>query len=188
LSRRTIRFRRPPAALGSVRIVEELSDGPEIADPVQALAAARGYARGLAEGVELARSEAAGRLDEAAAAVESAREEAARSLARTAAELGVEIARRLLRTEVSIGRHDLEAMVRESLQAAGAGREECVVHLHPDDVESLKDVHFRSLTRIEADSGIARGDVHVETRLGCLVRELDESLEAIGDRLRQELS
>jgi flagellar biosynthesis/type III secretory pathway protein FliH len=103
-----------------------------------------------------------------------------RGLARgTAAELALEIARTLLRTELARGNYDLERLVRETLGEASVGRSPCVVHLHPADHARLADLRFRSGTRLEPDEGVSRGDVHVETPPGLLVRDVDGALDAI---------
>lgn len=143
-------------------------------------ARAEGERRGL---------EAAGAcLDSAVVRLAVFEEESRAALARTAAELALEIARTLLRTELARGNYDLERIVRETLSEASVGRSACVVHLHPADHARLADVRFRSGTRLEPDEGVARGDVHVETPLGLLVRDLDGTIEAIGKRLQEELA
>ena len=57
----------------------------------------------------------------------------------------------------------------------------------PSDAERLKPLPFRSGTKIEADPEVAPGDVHVTTPHGVLVRDQDEVLEAIRNRIRGEL-
>jgi len=145
-------------------------------------------AHARAEGERAGRAAAAATLDAAVLRLNALEEELRGSLARTAAELALEIARTLLRTELARGNYDLERMVRETLSEASVGRSPCVVHLHPSDHARLADVRFRSGTRLEPDEGVSRGDVHVETSLGLLVRDLDGALDAIGKRLREDLA
>lgn len=145
-------------------------------------------ARARAEGERRGREAAAGVLDQAVARLRTLEQEAHVVLARTAAELALEIARTLLRSELARGNYDLETIVRETLGEAAVGRSPCVVHLNPSDHARLAELRFRSGTRLEPDEGVARGDVHVETALGLLVRDLDGILEAIGKRLQEELS
>jgi hypothetical protein len=76
--------------------------------------------------------------------------------------------------------------VRETLSASGVERGPCVVHLHPEDAARLSEVRFRSGTRIEADEGVARGDVQVSTPQGLLVRDLEDCLGAIAAGLHGE--
>jgi hypothetical protein len=63
-----------------------------------------------------------------------------------------------------------------------------VVHLNPDDLARLEGVRFRAGTRLEADSGVRRGDVHVESALGLLVREIDALLASVGERIAGDLA
>ena len=61
------------------------------------------------------------------------------------------------------------------------------MHLHPDDHARLKGVLFRSGTTLELDPNMVRGDVHLSTPRGLLVRDLDSALEAIREQLLKEL-
>ncbi len=144
-------------------------------------------AEGREQGLREARESAAAALDLAVQELSAAEEESRAALARTAAELALEIARVLLRRELPRGNYDLERIVRDVLSEAAVGRGACVVHLNPADHERLDGVRFRSGTRLAPDEGVSAGDVHVETPLGLLVRDLDAALEAIGGRLREEL-
>jgi len=58
--------------------------------------------------------------------------------------------------------------------------------LNPADHARLADIRFRTGTTIQADDGVPRGDVHVETSLGIMVRETMGSLDAIEKRLLEE--
>ena len=140
-----------------------------------------------ARGVEEARAELAGVLDRALEEIESLRESAVVRLAQDATTLALEIARELVRCEIRAGRHDIERIVRETLGASTVGRGTCVVHVHPHDAQRLERVHFRARTQIEPDPSVPEGDVHVTTPQGLLVRDLEHTLDAIGERLRQEL-
>jgi flagellar biosynthesis/type III secretory pathway protein FliH len=102
--------------------------------------------------------------------------------------LGLEIAQHLLRSEIDAGKYGIEQIVRETLHESRVGRAECLVHLHPDDYERLSDVPFRSGTKLQPDDGVPRGEVQVESALGCIVRDIDRALESIGERLRGELN
>jgi flagellar biosynthesis/type III secretory pathway protein FliH len=146
----------------------------------------RGHARGLAEGEARALAGAVRRLDEAAAALVRAREESDRAVAEDSARLALVIAREIVRAEVDAGRYDIERIVREALHVSGAGRAECVVHLHADDLQRLSGIQFRSATRLEADPEVSRGDVHVSTPRGIVVRDLDALLATIAERLKED--
>jgi len=144
--------------------------------------------RARAEGERNALERSSDVLERATARLLAFEEEARASLARTATELAIEIARVLLRREIAQGSYDLERIVRETLSEAAVGRGPCVVHLNPEDHARLVGARFRSGTRLEADEGVSRGDVHVETSVGLLARDVDAALEAIGTRLREELA
>lgn len=158
--------------------------------PAQVIAD-RAHAAGVELGArvrsEAERESATRALERAAERLDAFRQEADASLARTATELALAITRRLLRSELSRGNVDLERVVRETLQAASSERGACVVHLNPADLEALAGVEFRAGTRLCADVEVARGDVHVETSLGLIVRELDGALESIAGELRELL-
>jgi flagellar biosynthesis/type III secretory pathway protein FliH len=147
----------------------------------------RARAAGLAQGQLEAGAGAAGALDAAAARLDAAREAALGGVTHQVIDLAVEIARTLLRVELPEGRYDLEGMVREALSFSGVERGRCVVHLNPQDAQRLSGLSFRSGTAIEADPGVARGSVHITTPQGLLVRDLDEALRAISERLHGEV-
>ena len=176
---------RLPAPVRSVRLHAQTAGDPSQA--VLSLVRERALAEGAAAARQAMREEAVTLLEESVAQVTASASEARDSLARTAVELGVEIARRLLRAEITRGNYDLQTLVRESLAEAVAGRGPCVIHLHPDDCDALRDVKFRTGTRVQADEGVRRGDVHVETELGLLVRENAGALDAIEKRLMEDL-
>jgi flagellar biosynthesis/type III secretory pathway protein FliH len=167
----------PPASLVGVRVLAG-ANGKGLDQALEHL-----LCEARAEGAVLERGRSAGALAAAAERLDAHRAEAAEELAQTAVDLALEIARHLVAVEVESGRHDIERIVRESLAASGAGRGECTVHLHPSDAATLAGTVFRSGTRIEADQGVARGEVQVETPNGLLVRNLPDALDEIGRRL-----
>jgi flagellar biosynthesis/type III secretory pathway protein FliH len=63
-----------------------------------------------------------------------------------------------------------------------------VVHLCPDDLERLQDVSFRAGTQLVADGELGRGEVHVTTPHGVLVRDIDIALDGVLERIRADLS
>lgn len=146
------------------------------------------FAKGVCEGERRASQAAAGALAQACERLDRARETAVGQMTHDTLELTLEIARRLLRSEIAAGHYDMERIVREALSFSGAGRGACVVHLNPADAAALASVQFRAGTQIEADVSVARGDAHVTTPHGLLVREIDEALRAVGEHLREELA
>lgn len=126
-------------------------------------------------------------FDAAVERLDAAREEALQHLNHTAVELAVDIARQLLRVELPAGHYDLVQIVRETLAFSGDSRGPCTVHLNPTDAAALADIPFRSGTQIESDPAVPRASVHVTTPHGLLVRDLDEALRSIGERLLGDL-
>lgn len=170
----------PPARLAGVRVVSAThgASGAALDQAVERL-----LSEARAEGAAGERRRSAGALAAAVERLDVHRAEASLELAQTAVELALEIARHLVAVEVECGRHDIERIVREALAASGAGRGECVVHLHPADAAALAGTTFRAGTRVEADHGVARGEVQVETPNGLLVRNLGDAMDEIGRRI-----
>ncbi len=127
-------------------------------------------------------------LDDAVQRLDEATDDARRRVGEGALELALAIARRLLRTEIDAGRYDLETIVREVLHESGAGRGNCTVHVHPDDLVLLAGVEFRAGTELVPDTSVAKGDVRVTTPDGILVRDVERAVEAIGDRIRGDVA
>lgn len=147
------------------------------------LARAAGYREGYAH----ATREAAQALELAAQRLDEAGDAARDEIAKMVVELSMEIAKSMLAVEIDEGRYDIEKVVREALSWSGVGRGACTVHLHPEDFARLQGIPFRAGTELEPDTGVDRGDVHVTTPRGLLVRELDDALESIHDRLLEDL-
>lgn len=165
-----VRLGRGPDAL-SAFIDERLQEARE-----------EGRRQGFLEG-QASVAEILGQTNEAVAQAHTVAEE---ELAMTTIFLARSIARQILRTEIAEGRYDLERIVRECLASSGVGRGQVTVHLNPADAASLADVSFRSATTIESDVEVARGDVHVETPMGTLIRDVDQLLATIVERIRSE--
>ena len=145
------------------------------------------YERGRKDGLAAGAESGADTLDQAVTRLEAASDRAQEALPSQIVELAVEIAGILLELRVDAGEYDLERIVRGALAHSGVGRGSCVVHLHPDDHARLKDVIFRSGTVLELDPNMIRGDVHLSTPRGLLVRDLTSSLETIREQLLEEL-
>lgn len=176
-------LRSPPVG---VRIAEGTAEA--FIERLKSERSSDAFARGREAGMREAIAGAAGALGTAAERLDAARASAATELAASAVALAVEIARHILRAEISSGHHDIERVVRETLAVSGVGRGSCVVHVNPLDAEKLKHVPFRAGTVIEADHEVAAGDVHITTPHGVLVRDVDDALASIAERIRGELS
>ena len=142
-----------------------------------------GFARGRAEAL----SGAAALVEEAATRIDQAREEALLAVPGFAARFAEEIARQLLHIELAAGRHEIEAMVRETLAESGIGRGECIVHVNPQDAERLEGVVWRRGTTLEADPNVPLGTVQVTTTSGLLVRDVDLCVKHASERLHGHL-
>jgi len=152
----------------------------------EALAAA--YARGLEDGRRETLESGAAALLAVVERVDAAADRAQEELARQSVELAVEIARTLVGLRIDAGEYDLETIVRGALSDSGVGRGACVVHLNPEDHARLEGVLFRSGTELCVDPSLARGDVHLSTPRGLLVREMEATLEAIREQLLEEVA
>ena len=109
-------------------------------------------------------------------------------VATSAVELGLGIARSLVRSELANDRHDIEAIVRDILKATTDGRTTTVIRVSESDAARLQEANFRAATEVIADQSISTGSARVETPQGVLVRDIDESLRAISARLTEQVS
>ena len=144
---------------------------------------ARRFEEGVQEGLRRSREAGGGAPAAAADRLDEARESALAELSRTSVDLAVRIASVLLKVELDAGHYDIEKIVRSSLSWSGVGRGACTVHLHPQDVARLTSVPMRKLTEVEADPEITPGNCHVTTPQGVLVRDVEECLVAIREKL-----
>ncbi len=145
-----------------------------------------------AAGFECGRSEniqtGVAALEAALAALEDHSARAIQELEAYGIELAVEIARSLVRVRVDAGEYDLERVIRGALAYSGVDRGEVTLHLHPDDHAQLEQFLFRSGTNLEVDPSLPRGDVHLSTPRGLLVREVEGVLDSIREQLLEDLS
>lgn len=133
------------------------------------------------------RGTATAALEAAGERIMEAIERAEESLSTDAIELGVEIARQILKVEIAASNYDLERLVRSTLGASDVKRGHCVVFLNPDDIEMIDGITFRKETELRGDASVPRGSVHVETPRGLLVRDPNAALEEIREQLLEDL-
>ena len=141
-----------------------------------------------AEGYAAALEGAAAALEAATDSLKASREECLAEVTGVAVELGLGIARRLVRTELAAERHDIEAIVRDVLTATKDGRTTTKIYVAPEDATRLSEVTFRAATEVVSDEGVSIGSVRVETPQGVLVRDIDGSMRSITDRLSKEVA
>lgn len=146
------------------------------------------FAEGHAMGQLTLVDSGAGALEAALAALEDKVVRAEQELAHHAVEIGVEIARALVRVRIQAGDYDLERIVRGALADSGVGRGEVTVHLNPEDHAALEQASFRDGTQLESDPTLPRGDVHLSTPRGLLVRDVEGTLESIREQLLEDLA
>lgn len=165
-----------------------------ISDTLEAIAERRvaaeveaAYRRGLEEGRSQTFETGQQALEALLTRLDAAAERAQAELSQTTVELAVEITQLLVGMRVGAGEYDLESIVRGALADSGVGRGACVVHLNPEDHERLSEVLFRSGTTLEADPNLPRGDVHLSTPRGLLVREMSATLTSIREQLLEEV-
>jgi flagellar biosynthesis/type III secretory pathway protein FliH len=108
----------------------------------------------------------------------------------TAIRVGVAVAEKLIKSQLSIRPELASAMIVDALRLA-AGQPKLTIHLHPDDLAAWGDQGPRiveSLTAcadstLIADPQIGRGGCHIETIHG----EIDARVETMLERLASEL-
>ena len=127
-------------------------------------------------------------LANAIEALETQRENCVADVASAAVELGLGIARSLVRSELANDRHDIEAIVRDVLSATTDSRTTTTIRVSEGDAARLKEVTFRAATEVLADESVSTGSARVETPQGVLVRDIDESLRAISARLTAQVT
>ena len=160
----------------------------ELAQHAQEQRLAAAHDLGRAEGREELRATSCALVERVCAALDAARERALDEVTSGSVELAVEIARQLLKLHVQAGDYDLERIVRGALDDSGVGRGRCIVHVSLDDMELLDGVTFRAETSVEPDPDLARGEIHVTTPRGLLVRDLESALESIREQLLEDLA
>jgi flagellar biosynthesis/type III secretory pathway protein FliH len=146
------------------------------------------FASGIAEGERRTLERISSSLQAAQNDLAQARAQATSELAASSVRLALAIAQELLRCEIEQGRYDLEGLVRGALERAGPSPGPCILHVHPEDAQRLSAARFRPGLSIESDSSLGRGSFHLSTPQGLLVRDLRESLDAVGEALQEALS
>ena len=174
------------SAPNGVRVATRSLD--ELAEQAQEERVAAAHDLGRAKGQAQARATTCALVERVCAALDAARERALDEVSSGSVELAVEIARQLLKLHIQAGDYDLERIVRGALDDSGVGRGRCIVHVSPDDLDLLDGVVFRAETSIEPDPDLARGEIHVTTPRGMLVRDIESALESIREQLLEDLA
>lgn len=104
------------------------------------------------------------------------------------AHLAVEIARKILVRKVDNGDYEIESIVKKALENA-PGREDLVVHLHPDDVAQFEAAQEAEPNgepagiKFVSDSNIGRAECLLEGSKGIVKSLISENLERIARAL-----
>jgi flagellar assembly protein FliH len=189
-----------------------LAEAQAAADEVRRKAHAEGLAAGQREGlaqaqelVEARAAQVAARLTQeqlqtvlpafraAAAALEIEKDRWLATWEGAAVKLSATIAEKILRHELSRQPELAGPVVREALQLA-AGQPHIKLHLHPDDLDQLKECGHEVVGRLAAlgeatlvpDESISRGGCLIETRHGVIDARLETQIERITSELLEE--
>lgn len=154
-----------------------------------AVARQQGYAEGFEQGRLQAEQDAqrrlesylqgqgqetAQRLAQVIASAGAQMEEAAQQMARSVLELGCEVARSVLRQELSVNPNVLQPLIREALSVLAEQGKAASVRLHPLDLDMMGDAlraEFASLSLVLVpDAGLSPG--------GCLVSSAGTVVDA----------
>ena len=142
--------------------------------------------QGYAEGQALAAQQAA-RLQSVAAAVQNAAGEVERDFAEELIGFAIDLARHIVRTEISSTHEPLLATVREVLAAAPETLGARELLLHPEDIALVRDQlgteQHLGAWRITPDASVGRGGC----RLIAKSRDVDATLTARWHRAMQRL-
>ncbi len=126
-------------------------------------------------------------VEAAAIEVDDLRKSAIANNQKQIALLAVEIARKILVSEIEEGKYDTEAIIEKALQASPS-RDGATVRLSPSDHATIEEViksgngNFENV-RFEADSAIKPAQCFVETSKGVVEYFIDDQLNRIGQAL-----
>jgi len=161
---------RPERRRGYRRIEEKelISKAVEEANAIKEQARQDGFQDGLNQAQGLVNT-----LQEAIAKLLNAREDALLSAADDISAIAVEVAERIIKTEVMCDNSVVMALVRDTIQKAGRQNKTILVKVHPDDIavvkQTLKDEPIPGLRAeliVMEDSTVDQGSCIVETNSG----------------------
>lgn len=143
------------------------------------------YEKGFQEGLERSEQVIA-ELRETIDQLAHAREEALLNAAEDIGALAVEIAERILKTEVSCDPSLINALVKDTIQKAGRNTKSILVKVHPDDLQTVKQFfkedpvpELRSELIVMEDRMVDVGSCIVETDSGLVDASFATQLEIL---------
>jgi len=171
-----------PAAPAAVRILPS-SGGAD--NGAATTGAARANERRTLDNERAALAQARVALEQAAARIDALRQEVLDEAETHLLDLAVAIAGKVIAQEIRGERVAIEPIVREALSHAPPQRP-AVVHLHPDDLATLRRDGEASAphaalahVQLEADPTLGRGECLVRTAEGTVMTRADDGLEQV---------
>ena len=159
----------------------------------QALAAALEQANALIENekekIEVEKQRLAQSLkavNDAAIQLQQFRETAAVDNQKQLGVLAVQIAKKIICSEIEEGKYDIKAIIEKTLQAAPT-RENSTIRLNPADSETIDQIlksngaEFLENVRVESDWSISPGQCVLETPKGVVEYFMDDQLDRIAE-------
>lgn len=147
-----------------------ISKAHEEANAIREQAQAQGFQEGLGQASEVVQS-----LQDSIANLLRAREDALLSVSREIGALAVEVATRIIKTEVSCDETLVMALVRDTIQKAGRSNKTILIKVNPDDVQivkkSLKDDPIPNLDAeliVMEEPTVDTGSCIIETNSGLI--------------------
>jgi flagellar assembly protein FliH len=153
-----------------------------------------GFARGQEEGRQTAREQAASlatALENTLRELDGVRTRLRRQLEQEVVALALQVARKVIRHELTVSQETILAVVKEALDSLeDPGK--IAIRLHPEDLKHVRSASDQ-LTSVldnlehihwEADPGITCGGCYIQTEYGEIDARIEEQLRAVEDAFR----
>ena len=187
---------------GAVAADQKAAAAGEETDQRQREAVARqayeaGLARGEADGREAARQASApllAALETTLSELDGVRARVRQHLEKEVVELALQVARRVIRHELSVSKDTILCVVREAMnRVEDPGK--IAIRLNPEDLKQIRGAgeRFASVLdnldsiQFEEDPGIECGGCYIQTDYGEIDARIQEQLRAVEEALRAEL-
>lgn len=149
-----------------------------------------GFAQGYEEGQRAATSEIQNlkhRLESAVSSLQKPMGMLSEQVRTELLELALAVAKQILRREIKTDPNHIIGLIREAVQQLPANTQKILVHLHPDDAETIRetisDTDHAQHWKIVDDPGLHQGDCQIHTEASFV----DASVDALITRLAVEL-
>jgi flagellar assembly protein FliH len=149
----------------------------------------KGYADGMKAGSQAVR-DAAQRLDSVIMELEHFRAKKTDELIPDIIGLSMEIAKKIIYSNIEKDRDNVVAITREALSRLGGVEEKIMIRVNPDDYETMitnldslrGETRLMDIT-IEPSAGITIGGCYIETPSGEVDARIEELIKEIGDAI-----